>query len=111
MDHIRLANETDWDAVTHAGNEQLAKHLWNHFEQLFTFLRFPGLDATNWRPEQAMHVGVILRKVRGGNDVWKRARRRWRITSDTPGRVVPCYAGLKELAGSRQSPKQLSRKR
>src|SRR5262249_22854290 len=32
-----------------AANERLAQHLWEHREDLFTFLRQPGLDATNWR--------------------------------------------------------------
>ena len=41
---------------------------------MFTFLHFPGLDATNWRAEQAMRFGVILRKVWGGNRTWKGAR-------------------------------------
>jgi hypothetical protein len=37
---------------------------------LFTFLRQPGLDATNWRAELAIRFGVILRKVRGGSRTW-----------------------------------------
>jgi transposase len=51
-------------------NERLAKHLWNYIDQFFTYLRVPGLDATNWRAEQAMRFGVILRKVWGGNRTW-----------------------------------------
>lgn len=56
-----------WPAKTHAANERFARHLWNHRDQLFTFLYLPGLDATNWRGEQAIRGGVILRKVWGGN--------------------------------------------
>jgi transposase len=52
---------------THAGNERLAKHLWEHQSELFTFLRFPGIDATNYRAEQAIRPGVVNRKVWGGN--------------------------------------------
>jgi transposase len=52
---------------TNAANERLAQHLWAHREDLFTFLRQPGLDATNWRAELAIRFGVILRKVWGGN--------------------------------------------
>ena len=52
---------------THAGNERLAAHLWNHRVQLFTFLRHPGVDATNWRAEQALRPAVVNRKVWGGN--------------------------------------------
>jgi transposase len=56
-----------WPFKTNPANERLAKHLWNHRDQLFTFLDYPGLDATNWRGEQAIRGGVILRKVWGGN--------------------------------------------
>jgi transposase len=69
----RLANQLD-DLVgsfkTNRANECFAKHLWNHLDQLFTFLEVPGLDATNWRAELAMRFGVILRKVWGGNRTW-----------------------------------------
>jgi hypothetical protein len=50
---------------TNAANERLARHLWAHRDDLFTFLRQPGLDATNWRAELAIRFGVILRKVWG----------------------------------------------
>jgi transposase len=52
---------------TNAANERLAQHLWTHRDDLFTFLRQPGLDATNWRAELAIRFGVILRKVWGGS--------------------------------------------
>ena len=48
-------------------NERLAKHLYGHREQLLTFLEHPGLDATNWRAEQAIRPAVVNRKVWGGN--------------------------------------------
>lgn len=56
-----------WPFKTNRANERFAKHLWNHRDQLFTFLEVAGLDATNWRAEQAIRGGVILRKVWGGN--------------------------------------------
>ncbi len=55
-------------------NERLAQHLWAHRDDLFTFLRQPGLDATNWRAELAIRFGVILRKVWGGSRTWVGAR-------------------------------------
>jgi transposase len=55
-------------------NERLARHLWAHRDDLFTFLRQPGLDATNWRAELAIRFGVILRKVWGGVRTWAGAR-------------------------------------
>jgi transposase len=59
---------------TNRANETFAQHLWNHKDDLLTFLKHPGLDATNWRGEQAMRFGVILRKVWGGNRTWIGAR-------------------------------------
>jgi transposase len=59
---------------TNAVNERLAQHLWTHRDDLYTFLRQPGLDATNWRAELAIRFGVILRKVWGGNRTWPGAR-------------------------------------
>jgi transposase len=49
------------------GNERFAKHLWKHRGQLFTFLRHQGIDATNYRAEQALRPAVVNRKVWGGN--------------------------------------------
>jgi transposase len=73
----RLENELAgliWPPKTNAANERLAQHLWSHRDELFTFLRQPGLDATNWRAELAIRFGVILRKVWGGNRTWVGAR-------------------------------------
>jgi transposase len=73
----RLANELA-DAIfppkSNTANERLAQHLWNHLDQLLTFLSVPGLDATNWRAELAIRFGVILRKVWGGNRTWAGAQ-------------------------------------
>ncbi len=52
---------------TDRANERLAKHLHKHRDQLFTFLRHRGIDATNWRAEQAIRPAVVNRKVWGGN--------------------------------------------
>jgi transposase len=52
---------------THAANERFAKFLEKHLDDLFTFLRHPGADATNWRGEQAIRPAVVNRKVWGGN--------------------------------------------
>ena len=52
----------------------MAQHLWAHRDDLFTFLRPPGLDATNWRAELAIRFGVVLRKVWGGSRTWAGAR-------------------------------------
>jgi transposase len=55
-----------WTRVD-AANERLAKHLAKHRDQLFTFLYHPGLDATNYRAEQATRPAVVNRKVWGGS--------------------------------------------
>ena len=52
---------------THTGNERLAAFLEKHVDEIFTFLRYPGADATNWRGEQAIRPAVVNRKVWGGN--------------------------------------------
>jgi transposase len=59
---------------TNPANERLAQHLWKHRDDLLTFLKIPGIDATNWRAELAIRFGVILRKVWGGNRTWVGAR-------------------------------------
>jgi transposase len=48
-------------------NERLAKHLDAHRDQLFTFPRHPGVEATNWPAEQSIRPAVVNRKVWGGN--------------------------------------------
>jgi len=73
-----------------AANERLAQHLWAHRDDLFTFLRQPGLDATNWRAELAIRFGVILRKVWGGNRTW--AVRHDDMLTVLPADNVPVHA-------------------
>ena len=51
-------------------NERLAGHLYRNLNHLFGFLRTPGIDATNWRAEQAIRPAVVNRKVWGGNRTW-----------------------------------------
>ena len=48
-------------------NQRLANHLLRERNALFTFLICPGLEATNWRAEQAIRPMVVTRKVWGGN--------------------------------------------
>jgi hypothetical protein len=59
---------------TNAANERSAKHQWSHRDDLLTFLRPSGLDATNWRSELAIRFGVILHKDWGGSRTWTGAR-------------------------------------
>lgn len=48
-------------------NRRLAAHLLRERVAVFTFLYCPGLEATNWRAEQAIRFMVVARKVWGGN--------------------------------------------
>jgi transposase len=83
---------------TNEANELLAQHLWNHRDDLLTFLKFPGLDATNWRAELAIRFGVILRKVWGGNRTWVGARAQavlmslWRTCWQRGHNAVDCLS-------------------
>ena len=55
-------------------NRRLANHLRREREAVFTFLYRRGLDATNWRAEQAIRPMVVTRKVWGGNRTQTGAR-------------------------------------
>src|SRR5258708_7755591 len=55
-------------------NRRLANHLVRERDALFTFLNCPGLEATNWRAEQAIRPMVVTRKLWGGNRTTNGAR-------------------------------------
>ena len=57
-------------ATRHPPNRRLLNHLAAEREHLFTFLRVPGVQATNWRAEQAIRPAVVTRKSWGGNRTW-----------------------------------------
>lgn len=65
----------------HDENRKLAKHLGKEKEALFSFLTHDGVDATNWRGEQAIRPGVVNRKVWGGNRTWRGAVTQGRVMS------------------------------
>jgi transposase len=48
-------------------NERLTHFLYRRAGHLFTYLRDPAADATNWRGEHAMRYAVVNRKAWGGN--------------------------------------------
>jgi transposase len=52
---------------------RFTRHLAREFEAIWSFLFVPGLDATNWRAEQALRPAVVTRKVCGGNRSWRGA--------------------------------------
>lgn len=81
-----------------------AGHLRNHFEQWFTFLYNPHVEATNWKAEQAVRPAVVNRKVWGGNrtpagsrgqgilmSVFETCRRQVRSALDHVSETLRCF--------------------
>lgn len=62
-------------------NRRLLKHLAKQADALFTFLTVEGVDATNFRGEQAVRPCVVNRKTWGGNRTWPGADTQGVITS------------------------------
>ncbi|MEN3285525.1 MAG: transposase [Solirubrobacteraceae bacterium] len=60
--------------ATHKPNRRLLAHLATEREHMFTFLTEPGVQATNWRAEQALRPAIVNRKSWGGNRTPKGAR-------------------------------------
>ena len=66
---------------THEPNRRLLGHLQNEREHMFTFLCDPGVQATNWRAEQALRPAIVNRKSWGGNRTAKGARTQQTVMS------------------------------
>ena len=64
-----------WPLKVNEANERLAQHQGSHRDQLITFRRQPGRDATIWRAELASRFGGILRTVWGGSRTWAGVKR------------------------------------
>jgi transposase len=62
----RLDRYLAWQP-TDPANRKLLKHLRTERAAVFTFLRHPAVEATNWQAEQAIRPAVIARKICGGN--------------------------------------------
>ncbi len=56
--------------TVYAPNRRLLDHLGRERQALLTFLVVPGVQATNWRAEQAIRPAVVCRKAWGGNATW-----------------------------------------
>ena len=50
----------------HEPNRRLLQHLQTEREHIFTFLTEPGVQATNWRAEQALRPAIVNRKSWAG---------------------------------------------
>ena len=66
-------------AHPHDANRRLIKHLRHERSALLTFLTIDGVDATNWRGEQAVRPAVVNRKVWGGNRTDRGAETQGRV--------------------------------
>src|SRR2546427_12776791 len=66
----RLLSKTFRDPA----NRRLAKHLRHEQPWLFTFLHYPGIEATNNAAERALRPAVVARKTWGGNRTENGAR-------------------------------------
>jgi len=53
--------------AAHEDNRRMLAHLRTERRALFTFLRDPQVDATNWRSEHGVRGPVVNRKTWGGN--------------------------------------------
>lgn len=78
VEMIELLSE---QAHPHDENRKLIKHLYNQRNAIATFLTHPGVEATNWRGEQAIRPAVVNRKVYGGNRTWRGAATQGTIMS------------------------------
>jgi transposase len=68
-------------ATRYPPNRRLLNHLARERDALFTFLHGPGVEATNWRAEQAIRPAVVTRKAWGGNRTWAGAATWQALTS------------------------------
>jgi transposase len=66
-------------------NRRLANHLLRERDALFTFLNYPGLEAANWRAEQAIRPMVVA-QVWGGNRTARGAQTQSILVSFLQGR-------------------------
>jgi len=69
----RLIRQLCKPRKSNSANDRLAGFCYRHAEELFTFLTQEGIDATNFRGEQALRAAVVNRKVWGGNRTWRGA--------------------------------------
>ncbi|MGH3102312.1 MAG: zinc-dependent metalloprotease [Thermoleophilia bacterium] len=91
-------------ATRYPPNRRLLDHLAREREHLFTFLRMPGVQATNWRAEQAIRPAVVTRKVWGGNRTWAGATTWQTLTSVLRTASQQSHDPVELLAGLLRTP-------
>jgi len=68
---LRLARR-DWQDRS---CQRIAKRLMKHLEEMFNFVRHPGVEGTNNGAERALRPYVVKRKISGGHRSWAGARK------------------------------------
>lgn len=84
----RLAQFGEWSVGKLAGRawtdpecQRLAQRLRKHGRELFTYVRRPGVEATNNGAERALRPYVVKRKISGGHRTWGGARKHTMLLS------------------------------
>src|SRR5438034_9533558 len=77
----------------------------HEYDRLFLYLNCPGLEATNWRGEQAIRPAVVARKVWGGNRTENGAHAQEVLTSVLRTSRQRAADPLPSLAALLRSPK------
>jgi transposase len=62
----RVEGLLEW-TLSNSANLKFQNHLANHHDELFLFLKHPGLEGTSWPADQASRPAIVNRKVFGGN--------------------------------------------
>jgi transposase len=62
----RLQRLLSWKPTVNE-NRKLRNHLDREQDAIFTYLKCPGVEATNYMAEQAIRPAVVVRKMSGGN--------------------------------------------
>ncbi len=91
--------------VTHPPNRRLLQHLRTERPALFTCLRHPAVEATNWQAEQAIRPAVVTRKVCGGNRTPRGAQTQQMVASVLRTCSQQQRDPLELLAALQRSPK------
>jgi transposase len=89
---------------THEPNRRLLAQLATEREHMFTFLAEPGVQATNWRAEQALRPAIVNRKGWGGNRTPNGARTQQITMSVIRTARQQNIDPVELMAGSQRSP-------
>ena len=76
----RLEGLLNW-SLSNKDNLRLQNHVAKHHDEIFPFLKYPGLEGTSWPADQASRPAIVNRKVFGGNREPSGARAQERLAS------------------------------